>query len=90
MFENKDFEVELEYVENEGFEIPSPLQSFKMSAIDIQVCVIELDKLLYKNDVTGHLNDFTDEYNYDETSCSVKFGDSECGSTIRYSIAEIG
>lgn len=86
----KSYTFNLVYVENEEMDFPNKAKSFTIGGGDIAEVLRRADKLLYGWDVTGHLEDFTDDnYNYDETRFTVSYGDSERGLKILYEVEEI-
>lgn len=86
----KKYKFELIGFENENFNLPIRAESFIVDAYEIGEALRNADKKLYQWDVIGYLDDYTDDdYNNEETQCSVSFCDFERGWSIRYKVEEI-
>lgn len=85
----KSYQVELIYNSCEVLEIPTNLTKFTIAADDIEDAVRNTDKHLYSNHISGHENDFSDDYNHELTVAAVSVSSSETGLEISYRITEI-
>lgn len=79
----------LVWTENEQLKVSTRAEEYKIEAYDLDEAIRKLDKLLYKDGITGYEGDSFSDFGDHATSCDVFFSDSEKGLQVRYQIEKI-